>query len=100
LVKEYFQTVFIPYVKCLRRFAEFAEKEVVFLMNNCESHTNDEILTRLAKNRINVIAFASDTAHGFQMLDLSPFGNFKKRSQYGLPLESVQATLNYLSKIA
>jgi hypothetical protein len=50
LFKEYFQTVFIPYVKCLRRFAEFAEKETVFLMNNYGSHTNDEILTRLAKN--------------------------------------------------
>jgi hypothetical protein len=68
-------------------------------MNNYGSHTNDEILTRLAKNWINVIAFASDIAHVLQMLDPSPFGNFKSDSSTAFPWNLFRRPLTIFRKM-
>jgi len=92
LFKEYIQTVFIPYVKDLRKLAMFAGQEAELLMDNFGSQSKDEILTLLATNRIKGITFAPHTSHVFQMPDLSCFGNSKARDQGILTMESAQAT--------
>jgi hypothetical protein len=69
----------LPYIDELRSNEEFADKEAILLMDNCSIHVQAETLQTLADHRVKVITFPPHTTHMFQCLDLSLFGNFKKK---------------------
>jgi hypothetical protein len=48
---------------------------------------------------VKVITFPPHTTHIFQCLDLSLFGNFKKKMNYKLPLESDEHTAGLVKRI-
>jgi hypothetical protein len=79
LFAECIPTVLLPYIDKLRSNEEFADKEAVLLIDNCSIHVQAETLQALADHRMKVITFSPHTTHIFQCLDLSLFGNFKKK---------------------
>jgi hypothetical protein len=97
--KEYITMALIFYVNELRVLDEFAEKEAILLMDKDPSHPKDEILSILTWVWIKGTNFAPRTTHIFQMLNLLLFNHFKRRQQYIMPMDSVFATVDYLTKI-
>jgi hypothetical protein len=53
----------------------------------------------LADHRAKVLMFPPHTTHIFQSIDLSPFGNFKKRMNSRLPLETDERTTGFSKRI-
>jgi hypothetical protein len=96
---EYISKVFIPYVDELRTNEEFADREVVLLMDNCCIHVRSDTLQALANHRVKVITFPPHTSHIFQSLDVSLFGNFKRRMNDRLPLETDETTAGFIRRI-
>jgi hypothetical protein len=68
-------------------------------MDNCSIHVQAEILQMLAGHRVKVITFPPHTTHIFQYLDLNLFGNFKKKMNYKLPVESNHHTAGFIKRI-
>jgi hypothetical protein len=99
LFAEYISTVLLPYVYELRSNEEFADKEAVLLMANYSIHVHGDTLQRLADHRVKVLTFPLHTTHIFQSHDLSLFGNFKKRMNYRLPLETDETTAGFMKRI-
>jgi hypothetical protein len=48
---------------------------------------------------VKVITFPPHTTHRIQCLDLSLFGNFKKKMNYKLPLEKDEHTAGFINRI-
>jgi hypothetical protein len=99
LFAEYISTVLLPYVDELQSNEECADKEAVPLMYNCSVHVQGDTLQMLADHRVKVLKFPPHTTHTFQSLDLSLFGNFKKRMNYRLPLETDETTTGFIKRI-
>jgi hypothetical protein len=99
LFAECISTVLLPDIDELRSNEEFAAKETVLLMDNCSIHVQTETLQTLVDDRVKAITFPLHTAHIFQCLDLSLFGNFKKKMNYKLPLESDEHTAGFIKQI-
>jgi hypothetical protein len=53
----------------------------------------------LVDHRVKVLTFPPHTTHIFQSLDLSLFGNFKKRMNYRLPLETDETTAGFIKRL-
>jgi hypothetical protein len=68
-------------------------------MNNCSVHVRPDTLQTLANHHVKGRAFAPHTSYIFQNLDLSLFGNFKKRMNHKLPLESDEITADFIKYI-
>jgi hypothetical protein len=68
-------------------------------MDNCSVHVQGETLQTLADHRVKVLTFPPHITHIFQSLDLSPFGNFKKRVNYRLPLGTDETTPGLIRRI-
>jgi uncharacterized protein (DUF1800 family) len=58
---DYVQTVFLPNFVELQRLDEFTEEMAVFLMENCRSHINSDVITLLIQARVRVITFTPHT---------------------------------------
>jgi hypothetical protein len=99
LFAEYTSTVLLPYTDELRSNKEFADKEAVRLMGNGSIHVQAETLRTLADHSVKVITFPRHTTHIFQCIDLSLFGNFKKKMNYKLPPESDENTAGFIKRI-
>jgi hypothetical protein len=97
LFAEYISMVLLPYIDELRSNGEFANKEVVLLIDNCSIHVQAETLQTLAGHRVKVITFPSHTTHIFQCLDLSLFGHFKVNDK--LLLEGDEHTAGFIKRI-
>jgi hypothetical protein len=96
LFAEYIWTVLLPYVDELRSNEEFADKEAGLLMDNCSVHVRSDTLQMLADHRVKVRTFPLHTIHVLPSLDLSLFGNFRKRMNYRLPLETAETTACFI----
>jgi hypothetical protein len=68
-------------------------------MDKCFLHVQAETLQTLSDHDVKVITFPPHTTHIFQCLDLSLFGNFKKKKNYNLALESVEHTAGFIKRI-
>jgi hypothetical protein len=99
LFTEYISTVLLPYIDELRQNEEFANKAAVLLMDNCSIHVRSETLQMLADHQVKVITFPPHTSHIFQSLDLSLFGNFKRKMNYRLPLDSDETAAGFIKRI-
>jgi hypothetical protein len=88
-----------PYADELRSIEEFANEEAVLLMDNCIVHVQGGTLQMLADHRVKVLTFPPHKTHIFQGLDRSFFGNFKKRMNYILPLETNETMLAFVKRI-
>jgi hypothetical protein len=99
LFSEYISAVLLPYIDELRTNDEFADKEAVLLMDNCWIHVQTGTPQMLADHRVKVITFPPHTSHIFQSLDLSLFGNVKKKMNYKLPLDSAEKTTGFIKRI-
>lgn len=99
LFHEYISTVLLPYILELRSNQEFAHKGAVLLMDNCSIHVKVAILQKLADHDVKVITFPPHTSHIFQSLDLSLFGNFKKKMNYTLPMETDEKAAEFIQRI-
>jgi hypothetical protein len=99
LFPKYISRVLLPYVDELRSNEEFADKKAVVLMDNCPVQVQGDILQMLADQGAKVLMFPPHTAHIFQSLDLSLFGNFKKRVNDRLPLETDQTTAGFMKHL-
>jgi hypothetical protein len=99
LFHEYISKVLVPYIDELRTNEEFAEKEAALLMDNCSIHGQYDSLKLLADHLVKVITFPPHTSQIFQCLDLSLFGNLKKRMNYKLPLETDETTAAFIKRI-
>jgi hypothetical protein len=89
----------LPYVDELRSNEKFADKEVVLLMDNCSIDIQAETVQTLAEDRVKVITFPPHTIHIFQCLDLSLFGNLRKKTNDKLPLESDEHPAGFIERI-
>jgi hypothetical protein len=98
LFTEYISTVLLQYIGELRLDEEFADKEAVLLMDNCFLHMQGDTLQMLADHRVKVLTFPLHTTHIFQSLNLILFGNFKKRMNYSLPLETDETTTCFIKR--
>jgi hypothetical protein len=49
-------------------------------MDNCSPHVVDAVIAVLTGERVKIIAFASDTTHIFQILDVKPFYALQKHA--------------------
>jgi hypothetical protein len=72
-------TVVLPYIDKLRPNEEFAGKEAVLLMDNCCIHLRPEPLQMPAGHQVKAITVPPHMNDIFESLDLSLFGNFKKK---------------------
>jgi hypothetical protein len=63
LFSEYISTVLLPYIDELRTNDEFANKEIVLLMDNCCIHVQAETLQMLTNHRVKVITFPPHTSY-------------------------------------
>jgi hypothetical protein len=99
LLFEHAKTVLLPDVDELRTNEEFADKDAVLLMDNCSIHVRPDTSQLLADHRFKVITFPLHTSHIFQSLDVSLFGNFKRKTKYKLPLESEDTTAGFIRRI-
>jgi hypothetical protein len=99
LSAEYFSTVLLSWVDKLRSNKEFADKEAVLLMDNCSVRVQGDTLQMLVDHRVKVLTLPQHTIPIFQSLDLSLFGNFKKRMNYRLPLETDETTAGVIKRI-
>jgi hypothetical protein len=99
LFAEYISTVLLPCVDKLRSNEKFADKEAMLLMDNCSVHVQGDTLQMLADHRVKVLKFPPHTTHIFQSLDLSLFGNFKKRMNYRLSLETDETMACFIKRI-
>jgi hypothetical protein len=102
LFAEYISTVLLLYVDELQSNEEFSDKKVVLLIGNCFVHVQGDALQIWADHRVNqvkVLTFPLYITHNFQSLDLSLFGNFKKRMNDGLPLETDEITTGFIKRI-
>jgi hypothetical protein len=68
-------------------------------MDNCSVHAQGDTLQMLADHRVRVLTFPPHTTHIFQSLNLSLFGNFKKRMNYRLSLETDETTAGFIKRI-
>jgi hypothetical protein len=96
LFAEYISKVILPYLDELRSNEEFADKEAVLLMDDCSIHVQQETLQMIADYQVKVITFPPHTTQIFQSLDLSLIGNFKKKNNCTLPLESDETTAGFI----
>jgi hypothetical protein len=96
LFAEYISTALLLYVDELRSNEEYADKGVVLLLNKCSIHVQGDALQMVADHRVKVLTFPSHTTHIFQSLGLSLFGNFKKRMNYRLPLETDETKAGFV----
>jgi hypothetical protein len=80
----------------LRSDEEFAYKEAILLMANYSIHLQLETLQIIADHQVKVITFPRHTTQIFQSLDPSLFGDFKKKMNYALPLESDETTVRFI----
>jgi hypothetical protein len=78
---------------------EFADKEAVLLMDNYSIHVRPEALQMIADHQVKIITFSWHTNQICQSLDLSLCGNFKKKINYTLPLESDEAAVGSIMRI-
>jgi hypothetical protein len=99
LFHEYISKVLVPYIDELRTNAEFAEKEAVVLMDNCFLHIQCDTLRSLGDHLVKVVTFPPHTSQIFQCLDLSLFGNLKKRMNSKLPLETDETRAGFIKRI-
>jgi hypothetical protein len=76
-------TILLPDIDELRLNEEFGNKETVLLMDNCSIHVWPGTLQLLADDQAKVISFSLTMINIFQNLDLSLFGNFKKKMNSG-----------------
>jgi hypothetical protein len=68
-------------------------------MENCSVQVRGDAIQMLADHRVTVLTFPPHTTYIFQNLDLSLFGNFKKRMNYRLPLETEETTASFIERI-
>jgi hypothetical protein len=68
-------------------------------MDNCSIHGQAGTIETLADYRVKMITLPPHTTHIFQCLDLSLFGNFKKKMNDRLPLESDERTAEFIKHI-
>jgi hypothetical protein len=99
LFAEYISTVLLPSLDKLRSNEKFADKEAILLMDNCSMHVRPETLQMLADHQMKVITLPPHTSHIFQSLDLSLFGNFKKKMNYKLSLGGDETTAGFIKSI-
>jgi hypothetical protein len=99
LFTEYISIVLLPYIDELRSNAEFAENEAVPLMDNWSIRAHSDTLQMLAEHQVKVITFPLHTGHIFQSLDVSLFGNYKKKMNDKLPLEIHETTTGLIKRI-
>jgi hypothetical protein len=90
--------VLLPYFDELRSNEEFTDKEAVLLMGNCSIHVQPEGLQMIADHQVKVIAFPPHTTQILQSLDLSLSGNFKKKMNDTLPLDSDETTAGFITR--
>jgi hypothetical protein len=96
---EYIAKVLLPYVGELRTNEEFADKGSVLLMDNCSIHVRPDTFQWRVDHGVKVITFSPQTSHIFQSLDVSLFGNFKRKMNYELPLETGERTAGFIARI-
>ena len=70
---------FIPSVEERRRKTGNAEQRAYLLLDNCSSHTSNDIVDLCRDNNIELVYFVPNTTHIFQPLDLCFFSAFKAR---------------------
>jgi hypothetical protein len=68
-------------------------------MDNCSSHTSDDAITVLTRERMKIITLAPHTTLIFQMLDVVLFGALKKHAMDLTTLEKEQTTPAFIIKI-
>jgi hypothetical protein len=99
LFAEYISTVLLLEIDKLRSNEKFTDTEAVLLMDHCSIHVRRETLQMLADHQVKVITFPPQTSHIFYGLGLSLFGNFKKKTNYKLPLDSAETTAGFIKRI-
>jgi hypothetical protein len=68
-------------------------------MDNCSSHTSDDGIAVLTRERMKIITFAPDTTHIFQLLDVVLFRTLKKNVTNLTTLEEKQTTAAFIIKV-
>jgi hypothetical protein len=99
LVTEYNPTVFLPYIGALRSNEEFREKGAVLLMHDSSIDVGLHTLRMFADHQAKAISVPSYTSHIFQSLGVSLFGNFEKKMNGELQLESDEMTEGFMKRI-
>jgi hypothetical protein len=99
LFHEYMATILIHYIKELPTNDKFAGKNTVLLMDNCAIHVQSDLLRFRADHQGKVITLPPHTNQIFQSLDLSLFGNFKKKMNYRVPLETDETIAGFVTRI-
>jgi transposase len=82
IFNKYINEVLIPAVISNRGLPRCKDKPVILFCDNCSAHCSDEVLGKLAKCGILVIADPPHTSHIFQVLDVLLFGILKKAKKY------------------
>jgi hypothetical protein len=96
---EYMNIIFVPCLTELRGTKEFETRRVVLFMNNCSSHTSDDIITIVTRKRVKMFTFAPHTTHIFQMLDVVLFWALKKYATGRTMLDEEQMTVAFIIKV-
>jgi hypothetical protein len=99
IFQESVTTVFLPNLNEMRSLEQFADKEVVLLMDNYPSHVSEVTFKLLRDARVRVITWPSHTTQIFQQFDLSLFKVLKQKGQDKLPFDNEQETANFLFHI-
>jgi hypothetical protein len=68
-------------------------------MDNCSSHTSDDVIAILTRERVKIIAFTPHTTHIFKMLDVVLFRVLKKYATGLRTLEEGQTTAAFISTV-
>jgi hypothetical protein len=93
------RTVCLPYIDTLRGLAIFAEAVAVLLMTHCSADVSDDVIRILTEASGRVITFAPHTTQVFQVLDFTLFGVLKRCSSFELPLDDLNATVEFRMKV-
>ena len=76
---------FIPSVEERRRQTGNMEQRAYLLLDNCTSHTSDDIVELCRENNVELVYFVANATHIFQPLDLCFFSAFKAKLRSTVP---------------
>jgi hypothetical protein len=99
IFQKYVTTLFLPKLNDLRGLEQFAEEEIILLIDNAPSHVSEVSLRLLRDAKARVITWPPHTTQIFQQLDRSLFQVMKQRDQYKSPFDDEQGTANFRFQI-
>jgi hypothetical protein len=99
LFLEHVNTIFVPYHTDLRMTEKFEAHGTVLLMDNCSSHTSDNVIAILTKESVKIITFSSHTTHIFQIFDVVLFKALKKYATGLATFEEEQTIAAFIIKV-